>query len=290
MARRKTFYMPKAVVRQASRPGLKKEQITAIMTYLKDRNISPSQPKQVEKKKRELSPAQEKALAAGRRALAKKQVRKFFGREGEVEYGTGSGVAGQLVKTAYEKKRAPSPRTMAREVLRDYAREQEYKENLRKIKLIEAKKKYYATRIGGFSKGAQRTLGFVKSPMASLIKYSYGSQMSGGSGGRTSFARRGVGRGRPRGTFDTRYAAYGGVYGYRKAMAHKRAMEKLQAQHQANLTPEQVMAIRAVRARQANPETKTFPDTTGYVDTSGYMNEIDNAAGAGDKAAWGMLD
>jgi len=51
----------------------------------------------------------------------------------------------------------------------------------------------------------------------------YGQVTKGRGGGRP---------GRPRGTYDMRYAQFGGIYGYRKWIAQKRALERLQARGQ----------------------------------------------------------
>ena len=48
------------------------------------------------------------------------------------------------------------------------------------------------------------------------------------AGGRGGYGR----KGRPKGAYSGRYAAYGGVYGYRKYMAQQRRLELLKAQQQ----------------------------------------------------------
>lgn len=280
--RTRTFYIPPKKMDSV--------QTSAYLTYMKKKAIQTSSRAP---SKRELSPAQNKALAFGRKTLAQKQVRHFFGQQGEVEHGTGSGKTGQLVASAYKPKPKVNWRKTTAETVADYAREKEYLANKKKIAFEESKKKYQNSKFGKYSRGAAQTFGFIRSPVNYMARKAYGSQMApqgyssstgvpsvkGGSKGR------GGGRGRPRGSLDRRYAAYGGVYGFRKAMAHQRRMERLQAQQQANLTPEQVMAIRATRARMANPENGVIPSTAGNVDMSGYMNEIDFASGAGDRSS-----
>ena len=55
-------------------------------------------------------------------------------------------------------------------------------------------------------------------PIPSLSSY--------GSGDKTISGVKGAGRGRPRGSLDKRYAAYGGVYGYRRYMAQQKKVLK----------------------------------------------------------------
>lgn len=88
--------------------------------------------------------------------------------------------------------------------------------------------------------------------------------------------------GRPRGSYDSRYAAYGGVYGYRKVLAQKLRERKMQRMQASQLTPEQQQLLANARAQataqQQNPENKTIPDTTGKVPMKSYHQEIDDAA------------
>lgn len=61
------------------------------------------------------------------------------------------------------------------------------------------------------------------------------------------------GRGRPRGSLDPRYAAYGGVYGYRRAMAQKRRELRQQIQMQEEMIRQQRMMQR-LRPQEQLPE------------------------------------
>ena len=101
---------------------------------------------------------------------------------------------------------------------------------------------------------------------------------------KTIMGRRGLKRGRPKGTLDVRYAAYGGVYGFRKAIAHQRRLEKLQAQQRATITPQQQAVINQFQAKQQmqmmNPENKIIPDTYGNVYLGDLMEEINRAINA----------
>jgi hypothetical protein len=90
-------------------------------------------------------------------------------------------------------------------------------------------------------------------------------------------------RGRPRGSLDRRYAAYGGVYGWRKHQAAQLRMQKMQMQRQTSVTPQQEQQLRYIQQRQMavrqDPERQIFPDTTGNVDLNSIFRDIDSAAG-----------
>jgi hypothetical protein len=92
----------------------------------------------------------------------------------------------------------------------------------------------------------------------------------------------GKGRGRPKGAYDARYAAYGGVYGFRKVMAAQLAQQRLQAMRQATISPQQQAILSQVeaqqRARQVNPENQTIPTTTGQVRLKNIHDEIEAAS------------
>jgi len=89
-------------------------------------------------------------------------------------------------------------------------------------------------------------------------------------------------RGRPRGSYNPLYAQYGGVYGYRKAMSHKRALERLAAKRAAQISPQQAQVLNQYQAQQyaqrQSPEGRIIPDTTGNVGIGQINNEIDDAA------------
>lgn len=91
-------------------------------------------------------------------------------------------------------------------------------------------------------------------------------------------------RGRPAGTLDKRYAAYGGVYGYRKAMALERFKQRQAILQARAVTPQQQYILNQIRARQQynaqDIEQKTIPDTRGQVDIDSITREIMNAANA----------
>jgi len=88
--------------------------------------------------------------------------------------------------------------------------------------------------------------------------------------------------GRPKGTLDKRYAQYGGVYEFRKAMAQKRKIERMQLLRSIAVSPRQQEVLRRIEARdnynQQNPEGKAIPDTSGGVFMSGIMDEINRAS------------
>lgn len=95
------------------------------------------------------------------------------------------------------------------------------------------------------------------------------------------------GRGRPSGTFDQRYAQYGGVYGYRKFLAQQRWKERQQILQNSVTNPRQREILNQIRAREESnmqsPERRTFPDTNGNIPTmrtihseiNDYANMVD---------------
>lgn len=88
--------------------------------------------------------------------------------------------------------------------------------------------------------------------------------------------------GRPRGRYDPRYAAYGGVYNFRKVQSQQRTLQRLQFQRDANLSPEEQAALNQIRAKQAaqrlNPESRVIPDTDGRFDFRNIFKEIEEAS------------
>lgn len=89
-------------------------------------------------------------------------------------------------------------------------------------------------------------------------------------------------RGRPRGSYSQRYAAYGGVYEYRKRLNAQLRVEKAQMLRDAAVTPQQQAILRQIEARkqaeQMAPENRTIPDTRGKVSLRSIHQEIDDAA------------
>lgn len=89
-------------------------------------------------------------------------------------------------------------------------------------------------------------------------------------------------RGRPKGTLDKRYAAFGGVFGWRKAEAHRRALERMQFRYANTVSPEQAAYLKRLemqrQAQSLNPERRIFPDTNGEVATKSIQDEIDAAS------------
>jgi hypothetical protein len=141
---------------------------------------------------------------------------------------------------------------------------------------------------GGFTRGLYQRQGLL--PPSGLypgimIRREKGEGYSGGYSGRRTIPGTRTGRvGRPYRSYAPQYAAYGGVYGYRKAMSQQRRMERMQMERDMTLTPQQQMLLRQQamqqQAARMNPENQIIPDTTGYIPMGGYMREISNATKA----------
>ena len=184
----------------------------------------------------------------------------------------------QFIKKKKHVNYLPSSGNLIKNVAADEAREQERERNLKRIKDAEYRRTM-AGRMGTGIATAFRAAG--KRGGISRLVYGQTSMQPGQIVGKKK--SRGYGRaGRPKGSLDPRYAQYGGVYGYRKFLAHKFRMEKLSALQQANINPQQQALINQYeaqrRARAMDRESQPIPDTTGGVHLKGIFNEIDNAA------------
>jgi hypothetical protein len=97
----------------------------------------------------------------------------------------------------------------------------------------------------------------------------------------SSVRRTGLGRGRPRGSFDSRYAQYGGVYGYRKAMAQQRWKERREILERSVTNPRQRAIFQQIQQREEmrmrSPEAQTIPNTYGKVPMKNIFDEINDA-------------
>jgi len=88
-------------------------------------------------------------------------------------------------------------------------------------------------------------------------------------------------RGRPKGSFDPRFRAFGGSVNFRRVLRARLRQEQLQSQQQTILTPNQQALLQ--RQRQFNqqqmlePESRTIPSTSGRIQLRGIMDEINDA-------------
>lgn len=92
-----------------------------------------------------------------------------------------------------------------------------------------------------------------------------------------------TGRGKPRGSFDQRYAQFGGVYGYRKYLSQQRWKERQEILQQSVTNPRQREILRQIQVReqmqQQSPEAQIFPDTHGKIPLMKTIHqEIDDYA------------
>lgn len=89
-------------------------------------------------------------------------------------------------------------------------------------------------------------------------------------------------KGRPKGSYDPRYAQYGGVYGYRKLLNASLRQQRIQQAQQGELNPQQRELLNRFAAQQNivqnAPENRPIPDTTGRFNLRSLNQEIDEAA------------
>ncbi len=89
-------------------------------------------------------------------------------------------------------------------------------------------------------------------------------------------------RGRPRGSFDQRYARYGGVYGYREALRKQRRQQSMRFKESIALNPRQKIALANIKSRERFQEERrragTFPDTSGEMNIGDFTGNINRFA------------
>lgn len=140
-----------------------------------------------------------------------------------------------------------------------------------------ARRRSAETKTSRFNSKASSALRLLANPVRGL----YPSPVNKSSAGLSSRRR---GAGRPRGTYDRRYAAYGGVYGYRKILNARLREQRMQALRNATINPQQQQILANVEARERaqreNPENRVIPDTSGQVDMDSIMDEINRASNA----------
>lgn len=165
---------------------------------------------------------------------------------------------------------------------------------------IERFNRYDRSRSGRISKGVLGTMRFIQQPTRTLYKksrvitqptfrysqagerYSKGYSVQGGIGYRKTVTGQMQGRkGRPPGTYDQRYAKFGGVYGFRKWQATQNQIARMEAMRATTVSPQQEQVLSQYAAQQRyqyqNPETKVIPDTAGVIDMRKIMQEIEDA-------------
>lgn len=89
-------------------------------------------------------------------------------------------------------------------------------------------------------------------------------------------------RGRPKASYDKRYAAYGGVHGYRRQLTLRLQQQRLENYRRLAVNPQQQAILSQIeareRARQTSPENQIIPDTNGRVPLRSINDEINDAA------------
>jgi hypothetical protein len=161
---------------------------------------------------------------------------------------------------------------------------QELEQGKQQIKRIAQEEKYRTSKTGAVGRATTGFFKFAsqKKPVTSFLynrnkpiqKVSSPTQFKSGN----SYGK----RGRPVGTYDDRYKAYGGVYGYRKVLNAQLRQQRLQAMQERVVSPAQQQLLDQIRQRdfqrQQNHESKPIPSTTGKSFIGGYHQEIDDYA------------
>jgi hypothetical protein len=152
-----------------------------------------------------------------------------------------------------------------------------------------ARRRSIGGRIGAFFQGVARVgrQGVTKSLYAPSNLRQARINQAMGSGARVSYGSKtiksfGTGRrGRPSGSFDPRYAKYGGVYGYRKYLATQLRIQRMEALRRATINPQQQAVLNQIERREQlrrmNPENKAIPDTSGTIFMADIQKDINNA-------------
>lgn len=159
-------------------------------------------------------------------------------------------------------------------------------ERRRKIKPLVKQRAYAESKFGKVSRAIGTGLRFIQSPTGVLQERATSPIPSLSSRKPPKTLRKGINYkpGRPKGTYDLRYARWGGVYGWRKAQALERFKQRQEFLRQRAITPQQQQVLAQIEARQMvqrqSPETKTIPDTYGEVPLNDIFSEVDAAAGA----------
>jgi hypothetical protein len=177
---------------------------------------------------------------------------------------------------------------LQRKVIKDYEAEQKYKQGQKYIEQQNKLKRYNKSFSGKFGSFLARGIE-IGAKKGRFIKTLYGSQMPQTNPyGENKKARKTIiggasrGRGRPVGTYDSRYARFGGVYGWRKYQAHQMRLQRLEALRRAAVNPRQQQILNQIEARdqaqRMSPEAKPIPNTYGQVPMKGFMDEINFSA------------
>jgi hypothetical protein len=191
-----------------------------------------------------------------------------------------------LSKVEYAKYKAQQQEPRRAELL------QKVSQGEKNLARFQSQQRYAKTKSGRFSSFLSRGIQKAQRPNP-VASYLYESQMpitsqnvqqqypsmprtlKGSSGGRV---------GRPRGTYDMRYASVGGVYGYRRILAQQLRERRMQLQRQNTISPQQQMIINQVQSQERynnqNVENRIIPDTYGQVDMNQIWRDIDSASRA----------
>lgn len=180
-----------------------------------------------------------------------------------------------------KKKRKIDMQSLSRKIVENIRKEREYKRNLRKINLLRRKEAYRSSNVGKISNFISKGFSFLESPTKTM----YSKQKELGKidkfFNKRYYDKQRIkfGRGRPKGSFDPRYAQFGGVYGYRKWLSQQRWKEKMEVMQDSLMNPRQRQILESIKRseeeRMKSPENRTFPDTNGYFSLDPIFDEID---------------
>jgi len=167
------------------------------------------------------------------------------------------------------------------------ARRRRVKETIKGEKILREvkRKRSIGGRIGiGFQKGVQIGRRGITRSLYDREAPTYGaSKLKSPSSNLTPTGGIKTGkRGRPHGSYDQRYAKWGGVYGYRKAMAQKRRLERIRLQQQGQITPRQRQTLQRIEYQRAVSQQQRrandpFFGTDGNVQLGNIMQQINDA-------------
>jgi hypothetical protein len=162
--------------------------------------------------------------------------------------------------------------------------EKRMEERESKIPAIKAQSRYSKSSFGKVGKGISKGFQFIQSPTSVMYSRNVPVIPNKPVSRTSKTLRKGYNYkpGRPKGTYDLRYAKFGGVYGYRRYLSSQLREQRMQMLRDRAISPQQQIILRQIEAREAaskmSPEARVIPSTAGEVYLDGLMDEINSAA------------